>query len=564
MQGLLLPQFETENVSDAPRLSEKSGAVYTKPWTVDLILDLAGYCVDKDLSSMFAIEPAAGEGAFLIPMALRLVESMRARKKDLLEGKGAVLAFEVDQSSANAARLALSTALIQAQVPEEHAEELVANWIRLGDYLIDAARLPSANFVIGNPPYIRLEDVPAAFASEYRAAYQTMKGRADIYVAFFEAALCQLASLGVCAFICADRWMLNQYGGELRRLITSGYDVETVIEMHNADAFLSEVSAYPAITIIRRQQQGNVVVANVGRNGDDNGPEIAKQLRKISLGQPGELPRHVSAKLVTTWFKGDEPWPCTSPERLAVLKDLEQRLPLLESEQTQTKVGIGVATGADSVFITEDAHLVEETRLLPLAMQSDTSTGTLSWSNHYLVNPWDEDGLVDFERYPRLKAYLESHRNALAARHVAKKSDAGWMRTIDRVNVQLTRKPKLYIADIKNRINPVLDDGTTYPHHNLYYVQSEIWDLEVLGGLLISDIAQFFIECYAVRMRGGYLRFQAQYLRRIRVPHLSDISNEMANRLRLAFRERDIGAATNLALQIYGIDGLPSEERGGH
>jgi hypothetical protein len=39
-----------------------------------------------------------------------------------------------------------------------------------------------------------------------------MKGRADIYVAFFQAALSQLTKDGVCAFICADRWMLNQYG----------------------------------------------------------------------------------------------------------------------------------------------------------------------------------------------------------------------------------------------------------------------------------------------------------------------------------------------------------------
>ena len=34
----------------------------------------------------------------------------------------------------------------------------------------------------------------------------------------------------------------------------------------------------------------------------------------------------------------------------------------------------------------------------------------------------------------------------------------------------------------------------------------------------MSAVGQFFVESYGVRMRGGYLRFQAQYLRRIRVP----------------------------------------------
>ena len=43
-----------------------------------------------------------------------------------------------------------------------------------------------------------------------------------------------------------------------------------------------------------------------------------------------------------------------------------------------------------------------------------------------------------------------------------------------------------------------------------FIVQSP-WDLEVL---LMSAVGQFFLESYAVRMRGGYLRCQAQYLRR--------------------------------------------------
>ena len=91
-----------------------------------------------------------------------------------------------------------------------------------------------------------------------------MRGRADLYVAFFEAALRQLKENGVCAFICADRWMRNQYGAELRELVTSGYSVEVVLEMHNANAFHDEVDAYPAITVIRHKGQGPAVVASAG------------------------------------------------------------------------------------------------------------------------------------------------------------------------------------------------------------------------------------------------------------------------------------------------------------
>jgi hypothetical protein len=105
-----------------------------------------------------------------------------------------------------------------------------------------------------------------------------------------------------------------------------------------------------------------------------------------------------------------------------------------------------------------------------------------------------------------------------------------------------------------------LDKGKYYPHHNLYWIHEDEsdWDLEVLGGLLLSDIAELFISTYCVRMRGGTLRFQAQYLRRIRVPHFSTVSAEDCAELRAAFRVRDVSAATKVALRLYGVPQIPS------
>lgn len=203
---LLFRHIET---SAPARVPEKRGAVYTKPWVTELILDMAGYDASGDLAMKFAVEPAVGEGAFLAPMAVRLIRSALSKGREPLECQGSLLAYELDQESADVARTRVSRALIEEGIPEAEADTLAAEWVRVGDYLAEAAGLPRADFVVGNPPYIRLEDVPADLAGYYRSAYRTMKGRADLYVAFFEAALHQLAAGGVCAFICADRWMLN-------------------------------------------------------------------------------------------------------------------------------------------------------------------------------------------------------------------------------------------------------------------------------------------------------------------------------------------------------------------
>ena len=117
-------------------------------------------------------------------------------------------------------------------------------------------------------------------------------------------------------------------------------------------------------------------------------------------------------------------------------------------------------------------------------------SGQFRWSGHYLVNPWDAYGLVRLQDYPRLRDFLEKFGEPIRKRNTAQRNPNGWYRTIDRVNVSLTGKPKLYVHDIKNCFNPVLDKGETYPHHNLYFIRSSRWDLEVLGGLLLSSIGQ--------------------------------------------------------------------------
>ena len=78
--------------------------------------------------------------------------------------------------------------------------------------------------------------------------------------------------------------------------------------------------------------------------------------------------------------------------------------------------------------------------------------------------------------------------------------------------------------------------------------------MEVLGGILLSRIAQAFIEAYCRAMRGGTLRFQAQYLKRIRVPRPDQVSPAAKDALRAAFRDRDTEAATLAAAGAYGID----------
>ena len=165
----------------------------------------------------------------------------------------------------------------------------------------------------------------------------------------------------------------------------------------------------------------------------------------------------------------------------------------------------------------------------------------------------NEGGLVDLAKYPKLKTYLEERKNEIAKRHVAKKSPANWYRTIDRIYPALAGKPKLLIPDIKGEAHIVYEGGKLYPHHNLYFITSDKWDLHALQAVLLSGIARLFVSIYSTRMRGGYLRFQAQYLRRIRLPRWQDVAPKIQDDLVESAARSDVAACNNAVFKLYGL-----------
>lgn len=544
----LLPTADEE-------LAGEHGEVFTRRWVVELILDLVGYTPDRDLSRMVAVEPSCGSGAFIVPMIERLLISCQKHGREIEQSAGAIRAVDLLKGNVERSRCAAAELLTASGVGDEAAANLASSWITRDDFLLSPPDDAPVDFVVGNPPYIRLEAVPPARSDAYRRACLTMGGRADVYVGFYERGLLALRPGGKLGFICADRWMRNAYGSGLRAMVADGWSVDAILSMTGVDAFEDEVDAYPAITVLTRtpQDRGPLVVEGSAGFGEPEAREVAELAGRPHVDHLRT--RTYRAARLGGWFTGREGWPNGSPDRLALLADLERRLPTLEDPGTGTRVGIGVATGADKIYVVDQTAPVEPERLLPLALPRDIATGVVEWSGKHLVNPWDAQGLVSLSTWPLLSGYLERSRELLSRRHTAK--SGRWYKTIDRVIEGLAATPKLYFPDFKDVLFPVLDGGLTYPHHNLYWLTSERWDLRVLGGLLLSDVANLFVEAYSVRMRGGFLRFQAQYLRRIRIPELASIHPKAAEALAAAFVARDRQAATALSLPLYGLSDLP-------
>ena len=541
-------QAAVEHVATSSK--QERGAIFTRREVVDFILDLAGYTPERPLYEYRLLEPSFGEGDFLLVVLERLINSWKNHQpnsKPVDTLSNAIRAVELHQFSFDSTRAKVITLLCDNGMARKTAIQLADLWLVKGDFLLyDQEEL--FDFVVGNPPYVRQELIPDVLMVEYRARYKTIYDRADLYIPFIENSLRRLSKGGTLAFICSDRWMKNRYGGPLRQMVADSFHLKTYVDMVDTDSFHSDVIAYPAITIVERGKPGKTRIAHRPPVNKKALTTLSKSLRQKSLPTGEDHIKEMAGIAV-----GSEPWILESSDQLALMRRLENEFPVLE--EAGCKVGIGVATGADKAFIAPfDSLNVEPDRKLPLVKTQDILEGEVNWCGLGIINPFAEDGsLVDLRDYPKLKRYLNKHKEQIAGRHVAMKSPKRWYRTIDRIYPELVLEEKLLIPDIKGDAHIVYEAGELYPHHNLYYITSSDWDLKALQSVLKSGIAKLFVSAYSTRMRGGYLRFQAQYLRRIRIPYWKDVPTHIRKKLKQASRKNDSAACNEAVYELYGF-----------
>ncbi len=524
------------------------GAVFTKKSVVDFMLDLAGYRVALPLHELRLLEPSFGGGGFLLAAADRLIASWRNHGgndyRDLLD---AIRGVELDNETYSAVMAHLQEHLATVGLTKAEAHTLANTWLVHGDYLWAEFDGPF-DFIIGNPPYVRQELIDPATLNAYRKSFPTMVGRADLYVAFVERSLGLLAGRGQLSFICADAWVRNEYGRALRQKIASDFHLRHYVDMYGVEAFEAAVGAYTSIFLIERNDPSPTRVTKAQSANADH-------LYDIESALVGDAMRsQIAVRTIDRLPSDGTPWLLSMGSQVTLIEDLEARFPKLK--EAGCRVGIGVASGADKVFIRElDGLDVEGDRKLPIALGRDVRKGLLEWSGSGVINPYNDDGsLVDLDLYPKLAAYLAPHFELLAKRHTAKENvTKRWYKTIDRITPSLTWEPKLLIPDIRGDGDSIAyDEGTVYPHHNLYYVTSTEWDLQALQAVLRSGIAHLFVEAYSTRLGGGYLRFQAQNLNRIRIPFWESVSPSDQRTLTEAGRS-DQKVSPAILERIYGL-----------
>ncbi|MDO4879086.1 MAG: Eco57I restriction-modification methylase domain-containing protein [Neisseria sp.] len=226
--------------------SKTLGQVLTPPWIVREILDAADYA-GKGILRRYALEPSCGDGAFLCEMAARYIAAAEDAGQPSIQTAAELgeylVGIELDIAAhrdclANLNRLATDKL--------GHA----VNWRVCRQNTLDVYRQYAGRFdwILGNPPYIRLHNLDEAVRERLKREFRFTVGTTDMYLAFFEMAFLMLSDVGKLGFITPNSFLHNTSYRAFRRFLQQQGKLAALYDLKSHKVF-DGYSAYTAISV---------------------------------------------------------------------------------------------------------------------------------------------------------------------------------------------------------------------------------------------------------------------------------------------------------------------------
>ncbi len=200
--------------------------------------------------------------------------------------------------------------------------------------------------VLGNPPYVRQEELGPLKPYLAEAYPQTFSGVADLYVYFYQRGLELLRAQGRMSYIVTNKWMRAGYGQPLRGWLAGQNAVSEVIDFGHAPIF-QDADVFPCILFLERQDQDAV---------DPAAPHTLitefprDQLHRVTIAD--YVARHAH-RVPRRRFSAD-PW-SLEPQPVVDLMDKIRRVGIPLAEFAGVKPYYGIKTGLNEAFLIDTA-----------------------------------------------------------------------------------------------------------------------------------------------------------------------------------------------------------------
>jgi hypothetical protein len=168
----------------------------------------------------------------------------------------------------------------------------------------------------------------------------------------------------------------------------------------------------------------------------------------------------------------------------------------------------------------------------------------------YLPAAQGRPELVDLDRFPRTKTYLEANRAELETRHCVRTWQKLWYDIHDPWTLDITGMTKILVPDVACTNRFVLDEGQYCPLHSAYYIIPDRGEPKYLTAVLNSSALEFLVRLLAPVVKDGFSRYRRQFLVTLPIPE----ANEQAQKeIVAAVEANDLSKADDLCCRLFGL-----------
>ena len=424
--------------------------------------------------------------------------------------------------------------------------------------------------VIGNPPYIQLQNNGGELANLYEdCRFKTFAKTGDIYCLFYERGWQLLRQQGHLCFITSNKWMRAGYGDKTRGFFAKHTNPKYLIDF-------AGVKIFNNATV-----DTNILIFGKEQNEYQTRCAVTDKLNKDSL---KNLSGFVQQQSVECRFESSDSWVILSPIEQSIKRKIESVGTPLKDWDIQ--INYGIKTGFNDAFIisTEKRNEIldncssEEERaktaelIRPILRGRDIKRYGYNWADLWLIATFPSRH-YDIEDYPAVKNHLllygKERLEQTGKKYIIneeeikarKKTSNKWFETQDSISYwEDFFKPKIMYPNMTKYMPFYYDEKGFYQNDKSFMITGK--HIPFLTAFLNSSLFKFCFRDNFPELLGGTRELRKIFFDKISVIKVSDeINNDFKREVTNLQSNYTQEKATTIDRMLFDLYGLTEEER---
>ena len=426
------------------------------------------------------------------------------------------------------------------------------------------------DIVIGNPPYIQLQNNGGELAKLYEpCGYKTFAKTGDIYCLFYERGYQLLKPNGHLCYITSNKWMRAGYGEKTRDFFAKNTNPQLLIDFAGVKIFESATVDTNILLFAKATNEHKTLCAVTNKQNKDSVKNLS-----VFVQQNGS----------ECDFNNSDSWVILSPIEQSIKRKIEAVGTPLKDWDIQ--INYGIKTGFNDAFIittekrneilanclTEDERTRTAELIRPILRGRDIKRYGYDWAGLYLIATFPSRH-YDIEMFPAVKRYLLSfgieRLEQTGKTHIVngknvkarKKTNNKWFETQDSISYwEDFNKPKIMYPNMTKYMPFYYDEKGFYQNDKSFMITGK--HIPFLTAFLNSSLFKFCFRDNFPELLGGTRELRKIFFDKISVIKVSDeINNDFKREVTNLQSNYTREKATTIDRMLFDLYGLTEEER---